>query len=57
MLRAAKVFTKVTWALASASLLLLSLWLLLSGALWRCLSSCRLFFSGRCCSRLCLFVA
>ena len=57
MLRAAKVFTKVTWVLTSASLLLLSLWLLLlSRALWRCLSSCRFFFSSRCCSRLCLFV-
>ena len=47
MLRAAKVFTKVTWALASASLLLLSLWPLLSRALCRCLSSCRFFFSSR----------
>lgn len=57
MLRAAKVFTKVTCVLASASLRLLSLWpLLLSRALWRCLSSCRFFFSRRCCSLLCLLV-
>lgn len=57
MLRAAKVFTKVTCVFASASLRLLSLWpLLLSRALWRCLSSCRFFFSSRCCSRLCLLV-
>lgn len=57
MLRAAKVFTKVTCVLASASLRLLSLWpLRLSRALWRCLSSCRFFFSRRCCSRLCLLV-
>lgn len=56
MLRAAKVFTKVTCSLASASLLL-SLWLLLlSRALRRCRSSCRFFFSKRCCSRRCLFV-
>lgn len=56
MLRAAKVFTKVTCVFTSASLLLTSLWLLLlSRALWRCLSSCRFFFSSRCCSLRCLF--
>lgn len=57
MFRAAKVFTKVTCVFTSASLLLASLWLfLLSRALWRCLSSCRFFFSSRCCSLRCLFV-
>lgn len=57
MLRAAKVFTKVTWAPASASLLLLSLWLLLlASALGRCRSSCRCCFSSRRCSLRCLLL-
>lgn len=52
MLRAAKVFTRVTCALVSVSLGPL----LLSRALCRCRSSWRFFFSSRCCSFLCLFV-